>query len=360
MAVAVAAAVADAPVQSIDFVVDSLLHLPIDWFVAAAVQRAVHAPRAANDSEYASADESVAAVVAAVAAHARRRHSDEVEIASDWIRSMICDSDLDDSVDLSFVIAVGCRASNGSASVRLSCVDTMHFDPFVHAHSPRAVPVGPVDAGSWHSDRSRRTFVCLAALVAHPDTLDALHSANNAVAVVVAASVASVVDSNYRTLAVASSCPVAMGIAFSVVLVAYTATCAGDRRRPQRPPIAVFAIAAVLVVASVDARSPLRPPMDTALPVHCSVLPSRPDHPARLHRVRPHADRPYRTYCRRAFDTSDTAIVAEIVAMDVVLDVGHMHRAAPLDVPQLQSHHIDSMHLYLSEFGKQKTSKRTN
>lgn len=148
--VAPVAAVADDPEQSIGSAVaaDLSLHSPIGLFVAA-MHRAAHAWRAVNDFEYASTDE-FAAVAAVAAARAHRRHSDEVEIASDQKRSMICDSDLDDSVvDLSFAIAVESRASNDSASVRLSCVvDTMHFDPFAHGRSRRAVPVDPVDAVS--------------------------------------------------------------------------------------------------------------------------------------------------------------------------------------------------------------------
>lgn len=84
--VAAAAAVADAPAQSIGFAASR--RLPIDLFVAA-THRAAHEPRAVNDSEYATADE----FVAAEAVHERHRHSDEVEIASDRKRSMICDSD---------------------------------------------------------------------------------------------------------------------------------------------------------------------------------------------------------------------------------------------------------------------------
>lgn len=84
----VAAAAADAPAQSTGFAVVASRRLPIDWFVVA-THRAAHGTRAVNDSEYASADE----FVAAVAVHERHRHSDEVEIASDRKRSMICDSD---------------------------------------------------------------------------------------------------------------------------------------------------------------------------------------------------------------------------------------------------------------------------
>lgn len=243
------------------------------------------------------------------------------------------------------MVAAGSRASNDWASVRPPCaVDTMHFDPFAHDRSPHAAPVDPADAGSPHLAHSRRTIVRLAALAVHPDTLDALHSASNAVAVIVAASVATAVDSNWRTLvAAASSCPVAWEIAFSAVPVADTVTCAGDKR-PQRPPIVVFAIVAGPVAPIADDRSPLRPPMDTAMLGHCSVLPNRPDR--RGHLIRQHADRPCRTYCRLAIGTLGTAIAAEIaVAMDVELDGGHRHRAVPLDAPPLQSHHIDSTHL---------------
>lgn len=201
--VSVVAAVADDRVQLIGFVVavDSLPDWPIDLFVVA-MHRVVHAQHAVNDSEYASADEFV--VVAAV--HEHHQHSDEVEIASDQIRSMICDSDLNDFVDLSFVIAVVSRASNDLASVRLSCVvDKMHFDPFAHDCSQCADSVVPVDVESLHLDRSRDTIVCLVALVVHPDTLDALHFANNAVVVIFAAFVVSAVDLNCRTLVAASS-----------------------------------------------------------------------------------------------------------------------------------------------------------
>lgn len=258
---------------------------------------------------------------------------------------MICDSDSDDSVDLSFAIVAGRRASNDWVSVRRPCaVDTTHSDPFAHVRSQRAVPVDPVDAEASHSDRSQDTIVHLAALVAHPDTSDAHHFANNAVAVIVVASVVFVVDSMHRTLlAAASSCPVALEIAFFAVLVADMGTCAGDRQLPQ-PPIAAFAIVAEPVAVFEDDRSPLRPPMDMAMLAHCSVHPNRPD---RLtHLIRQHADRPCYTYCRLAIDTLDTVIAAEIaVAMDVVHDGGHMRRAVPSDVPQLQSHHIDSTHL---------------
>lgn len=250
------------------------------------------------------------------------------------------------------MIVVGSRASNDWASVRPPCaVDTMHFDPFAHDRSQRAVPVDLADAGWPRSAHSQRTIVCLAALAAHPDTLDALHSANNAVVVIVAVSAATAVDSNCRKLVAASSCPVAWEIAFSVVPVADTVTCADDKR-PQRPPIVVFAIVAELVVPIEDDRSPLRLPMDTAKPVHCSVLPNRPDRPDL---IRQHADRPCRTYCRLAIGTLGTAIAAEIVvAMDVELDGGHMHRAVPLDAPPLQLHHIDSMHLCFVEMQRKK------
>lgn len=114
--------------------------------------------------------------------------------------------------------------------------------------------------------------------------------------------------------------------------------------RSQPPPIVAFAIVVVLVEQFVDAHSSLQLPMDMAMLVHYLVHPNHQDH--RAHLIRQHVDRPCRTYCRLAIDTLDTAIVAEIVvAMDVVHDAGHMHRAVPLDVPQLQSHHIDSMHL---------------
>lgn len=244
------------------------------------------------------------------------------------------------------MIAVGSRASNDWASVRPPyAVDTMHFDPFAHDRSQRAAPDDLADAGSLRSAHSQRTIVNLAVLAAHPDTLDALHSANNAVAVIVAASAATAVDSNCRKPVAASSCPVAWEIAFSVVPVAGTVTCAGDKR-PQRPLIVVFAIVAGLVAPIADDRSPLRPPMDTVMPVHCSVLPIRPDRPDHL--IRQHADRPCRTYYRLAIGTLDTAIAVEIaVAMDVELDGGHMRRAVPLDAPPLQSHHIDNMHLCL-------------
>lgn len=43
----------------------------------------------------------------------------------------------------------------------------------------------------------------------HPDTLDALHSVNNAVVVVFAAFAASAVDSNCRKLVAVTSCLVA-------------------------------------------------------------------------------------------------------------------------------------------------------
>lgn len=83
-----AAAVADAPGQLTGFAVVASRRSPIDLFVVA-THRAAHGPRAVNDSEYASAD----GFVAVAAVHERHRHSDEVEIASDRKRSMICDSD---------------------------------------------------------------------------------------------------------------------------------------------------------------------------------------------------------------------------------------------------------------------------
>lgn len=328
------AAAADVREQSIGFVVvDSLLDLPIDLFVVA-THRAAHAPYVVNDFEYASADEFVVTD--------ERQHLNEVEIASDQILLMICDSDLNDFADLSFVIAVVSQASNDSASVRLSCVDTVHSDPFAHGHSRHAVSADPADVVSSHLDRSQHMIDCLAGLVALPDTLDALHFVNNAVAVIFAAFAESVADLNCHKLVVASSCLVALEIAFFAVPVACTVTCVGDMQPPLRP--IAFAIVAVLVVPFVDARNPLQRPMDTEMLEHCWVLPSRPIHQGRL--IRQHADRPFRTYCRLAIDKLDTAIAAEIVAaMDVELDVWHMHLAVPLDAPQLQSHHIDSMHL---------------
>lgn len=81
---AAAAAAADVPTRSIDFAVDSSARWPIDLFVVAATQHAAHARQAANDSEYASADEfAVAVAVVATAVRAHRRRLDDVEIASD-------------------------------------------------------------------------------------------------------------------------------------------------------------------------------------------------------------------------------------------------------------------------------------
>lgn len=340
-----AAAVADAPAQSAGFAADSRPHLAIDSSVGATT-RAAHARRAVNDSEYASTDEFAGATV-----HARHWYSDEVEIGFDRTRSMICDSDSDDSVDLTFAIVVASRASNDSVWERLSCaVDTTHSDPFAHDRSPHAVPVDPADVGSSHLDRSRRTIGGLVAPAVHPDTWDALHFASNAVAVIVAVSAAFAVDSNCRMLVAASSCLVVMGIASFADLVAGKGTCVGDMR-PQRPPIAVFAIDVELVEPFAGAHSPLRPPMDTVMLAHYSALPSHPNRPDHL--IRQHADRPCRTYCRQAIDTLGIAIAAEIaVAVDVGLDGVHRHRAVPLDAPQLQSHHIDSMHLCVSKMQK--------
>lgn len=309
--------------------------------VAPSMHCAAHGARAANDFEYA-----VAGLTTVHAQHCRQ-HSDEVEIAADQKRSMICDSELNGSVDLSFVIVaivVGCRASNGLELVRLPyAVDTMHSDPFGHGRSQRVGSVVPVDVvASLPLDRSPDTmFGHLVVVAVHPDTSDALYFVNNAVAVIVVVSavvavIVAAVDHRQRQqrrrpqLVVASSYPVAMEIAFSVVLVAVdTVTCADDRR-----PFGVG-----IVAQPVDDHSPL--PMDTVMVVHWSV------HPNRLnHLNRPHVDRPCHTYCRPAIDTWDTVIaVAIVVAMGVVLGVEHRHLAVPSDVPQLQTHHIDSTHL---------------
>lgn len=219
----------------------------------------------------------------------------------------------------------------------------MRFGPFAHGRRQRAGRVGPPDAECWRWGRSPGTIGRWADLAVRPDTSDARHFANNAVAVIVAATAASAAGSDCRTPAAASSCLAAMEIAFSAAPAADTATCAGDRR-PQLPPIAAFATDAASAAAFVGGRSPSQLPTDMAMLAHWSGRPIRPNRQVLL--VRQRADRPCRTYCRRAIDTSDTGIVAEIaVAMDVAPGAGRMHPAVPWDGPQPQSHHIDSMHL---------------